>query len=296
MKPEPASEQDWTIHSINIQGVFFERWCQSLVTKSSWNLKSVNYPVEFPPPNGPIRGKESTLDIRAELRRGDTLLTMLVECKKNNPEFINWIFFSKHPLCSLNSAVFNQIDNTPRPAPNVGWNVQASLRGVSLKVPLADEARETRGSYLEYKKGDKTKTSNSAISDAAYQISLATQAIAEEECRFSRSLGYGTGPIPWLKQVLLPTVVTSARIFTCDFDPSDVNPATGELPYDKAQISEQPYVLFEYSLPRHLQGAPADLLGALNSGGLEWFTRMHIMILHSGNFAGVLPQLAELAS
>ena len=45
-------EHDWTVHSINIHGFFFERWCQQAVSEAEgWTLNAVNYPVEFPPPS-----------------------------------------------------------------------------------------------------------------------------------------------------------------------------------------------------------------------------------------------------
>ena len=39
--------------------------------------------------------KQALLDIRAELKKDDRVLTLLVECKKNNPELVNWVFFPK---------------------------------------------------------------------------------------------------------------------------------------------------------------------------------------------------------
>ena len=60
----PSTEQEWIIHSINIHGVFFERSCQEIIAKNGlWKVKAVNFPVEYPPPSGPLRGKESALDI-----------------------------------------------------------------------------------------------------------------------------------------------------------------------------------------------------------------------------------------
>src|SRR4051794_19913157 len=95
-RSQPATEDEWIIHSINIHGVFFERWCQKKISATfPWRVKSTNYPVEYPPPNGPLRGKESALDIRAEIQLGDLLLTLTIECKKNNPDFVKWIFFLK---------------------------------------------------------------------------------------------------------------------------------------------------------------------------------------------------------
>ena len=131
MSDNPQSNHDWTIHSINIHGVFFERWCQRVVSEApGWSLDSTNYPVEFPPPNGPIRGKESTLDIRASRRDADLAMVLLIECKKNNPEFVNWIFFRKVCL-PRDSFNISQVENTPREPPAVGWETTSSIRGIT---------------------------------------------------------------------------------------------------------------------------------------------------------------------
>lgn len=80
VNPGPTTEHDWAIHSVNIHGIFFERWCQKVIGDSpQWKIKSTNYPVEFLPPNGPIRGKESYLDIRAELADNPSRLSLLLD-------------------------------------------------------------------------------------------------------------------------------------------------------------------------------------------------------------------------
>lgn len=90
------TEHDWTVHSINIHGLFFERWCQQAVAEAEGRtLDAANYPVEFPPPNGPWRGRESALDIRASRGESDNRLCLLIECKKSNQEFVHWVFFPK---------------------------------------------------------------------------------------------------------------------------------------------------------------------------------------------------------
>jgi hypothetical protein len=48
---------------------------------------------------------------------------------------------------------------------------------------------------------------------------------------------------PWVDQVFLPVIVTSARVFICDFKPEDIDPVTGEIPYSKAQINEEEYII-----------------------------------------------------
>ncbi len=93
-KPQPDTEDEWKIHVLNIHGTFFERWCAEIVKNSKgFVLEATNYPVEFLPSNNGVRGKESTLDIRARINDNDKLLTLIIECKKNNPEYTDWIFF-----------------------------------------------------------------------------------------------------------------------------------------------------------------------------------------------------------
>ena len=95
---QPSTEEEWIVHSINIHGTPFQRWCHKRIEETRlWKVKAIDYPVESP--TTPIYGgaKESNLDIRAELDVfGGTRLTLLIECKKNNPDFINWVFFQEY--------------------------------------------------------------------------------------------------------------------------------------------------------------------------------------------------------
>lgn len=287
MTPNSQSHDDWTIHSINIHGVFFERWCQKVISDTNgWSVKSTNYPVEFPPPNGPIRGKESSLDIRVEKDFPDFRATFLIECKKNNPEFVNWIFFPKQLTTTKDSFVISEIKNKPRTSPKTGWEVDSSMLPLENGFTLADEARKTRGDYSQKDDRSKTKTSNAAIQNAAYQIALAKQAIVFEDLGLSRKLGTAPTPpqMPWKKQWYFPLIVTSAHLFVCEFDAKDVNPLTGEIPYGKPTIEEVSQIVYEYSIPRHLQGSPKDIVAASNANLLDMFTKMHILVEHSGQF------------
>jgi hypothetical protein len=182
-----ASTQDeWAIHALNIHGVFFERRCTTLVADTTgWAVLATNYPVEFPPPNGPWRGKESSLDIWAR-RVGDPsfVVDALIECKKANPEFVNWVFFPKpdSPLSPASSPFgFAWVDNRLNAAGSEPWSTQVSVRRGTTTVPVASDAREVRGDYTKHQGGNRTKTSNAAIQDAAYQVALATRAVVHEE-------------------------------------------------------------------------------------------------------------------
>ena len=292
MTNTPQTQHDWTVHSINIHGIFFERWCQQIVAESKgWTLDSVNYPVEFPPPNGPLRGKESTLDIRASRDISDNRQCLLIECKKNNPEFVDWVFFQKPQDRAGKDFIISQIENTPRNPPATGWVTNSSMRHLTSNFVVADEARETRANYRDLKNNSsKTKTSNAAIQDAAYQVSLAKQAVANEDDIICRKIGNSSSiaQLPWHKKLYFPTIVTTARLFACAFDPKAVDPTTGELFSDKASLTEHEALVFEYPLPRHLQFAPGNVADSYKEGLINVFTRMHILVVQSRYFPAFL--------
>ncbi len=263
MSTKPTTEHEHRVHALNIHGTFFERWCQHIVANSQgWNVKSANYPVEFPPSNGPFPGQASALDIWAEFQAGNNILTLPIECKKHNPELSNWIFFhDRRTGLSSNGGVpsVTEIENIPRHAPGFGWEPQMTKkvwRGIAYAC--TDEAREVRSSYMEYVKRGKnldqlTKTASNSIGDACYQVALATQALINEQNLFSTALGNFQNlptPMPYVRQIFLPVIVTTAKLFYCSFDASDVDVATGEIPYDKVIIKELPCLLYEYPVMR----------------------------------------------
>lgn len=292
----PISEEDWTIHSLNIQGTFFERWCQRSIKKSKWNIESTNYPVEFPKHNGPFPGEQSTLDIYAQLEKKTILLTLLVECKKNNPEFINWVFFPSPNPKRLKHFTGSIIANKQTDGTNNRWEPNAMLGPmISIDWVTTGDAWETRGSYLSNKAGDKTKTSNASITHAAHQISLATRALFDEELANSKILSANSADakMPYIHQILIPTIITTAKLYVCKFDPKNINTATGEIPYSKAKIEEQPYLLYEYPLPVHFQSTPVDKVGVLKSGNKDFGSRMDILVVNSSHLKEFLSKLEK---
>jgi len=149
----PQTDVESAIHALNIHGVFFERWCQQVVRNvGEWEFRAKNYPVEFPPTKTPQRGKESSsLDIRAELPiKPEQKLTLLIECKKHNPEFVNWIFF---PTAGEHGSMgICQIENRDVPNSTISrWCPDVQLGITKLDLVTVDEFRETRQPYLSSK-------------------------------------------------------------------------------------------------------------------------------------------------
>jgi len=164
---------------------------------------------------------------------------------------------------------------------------------------LTDEARETRGKFssASIRPREKTRTSNAAVYDAARQVCLATQAIATEEVEFSRAVnGRQEGPY-YRKHLLIPIIVTTARLFVCEFDPAEVDVALGTIPFGKVKLRPVDELLYEFPLPRDLPGVPSNLTEAIirGNGGIEIFVRKHVLVVGSSAFKAFLKDLESNA-
>jgi hypothetical protein len=39
----PQTDEEWTIHSLNVHGLFFERWCQQQIAQAKgWKVVATN--------------------------------------------------------------------------------------------------------------------------------------------------------------------------------------------------------------------------------------------------------------
>jgi hypothetical protein len=161
----------------------------------------------------------------------------------------------------------------------------------SLEWITTSGAWERRGNYLKYKKlNDKTKTSNAAINQAAHQIALATEAIINEELVNSKTLSTHV-KMPYKHQIIIPTIVTTAKLFICKFDPKDIDQRTGEISFSKTTLEQQHYLLYEYPLPVHFHSTPTDKVGVLKTGNKDFGTRMDILIVNSSALPAFLSKL-----
>ena len=285
MKPQTDSE--WTIQALNIHGAFFERWCREVVSSQApWQVKYSNYRIEY-------GGMESNLDVQADRNLDGHLVSMLIECKKHNPEFIDWIFLPKKGAYTGTPLLINELRLRPSNLDVGSWSMEGAIGGLRWNSPMADEARETRGSYGEYSKLERakaskaamTKTSNAAITEAARQVAIATQSITREEFRHGNALG-ALKPLRTLGYEfhhIVPAIITTARLFQCEFAPADVNPWTGEVPIDRVTLQQVQHLRLEYPMPPSLQRQPdpAELGTLLEDRLLERYQRLQMIVIHS---------------
>src|SRR5258708_16328893 len=178
----PNTDEEFTVQDLSIHGAFVERKCQDIIIQAkNWTLRGINYPVEH-------QGKASNLDIWAEKKEAAARLFFPIECKKNNPEFIDWVFFPR-PAHSTSDLFVRGIEIEPQIGHAGNWAISPLRLRMKYDLVVADEARETKGNYQLIKKSqDRTKTSNVAITDAATQIAIAAQSILQQEHQIVQKL------------------------------------------------------------------------------------------------------------
>ena len=290
-----VTQDEWTIHALNIHGVFFERRCAVAVAETSgWKVLATNYPVEYPPPSGPLRGKESNLDIWAR-KDVDTnfVIDVLIECKKANPDFVNWAFFPRSNSAPATTFSYANATNIPNPSGSGPWATELKLRNGTTTLDIASDAREVRGDYLKHQGGNKTKTSNAAIQEAAYQVALACRAILSEESLLLDKARYSPDhpAPPWTAKAYIPIIVTTAELLRVDFSPKSTNLVSGEIALNEAKLTPVQSVVYEYALPKHLQYSPVKPLEILKTGDTDTFSRMHILIVRAEGLSSFLHEM-----
>ncbi|MEK6770549.1 MAG: hypothetical protein AABY62_02750 [Pseudomonadota bacterium] len=292
MSTTPITQDQWTIHALNIHGVFFERRCAVAVAETvGWKVLTTNYPVEYPPPNGSLRGKESSLDIWARKEAdANFVFDALIECKKANPDFVNWVFFPRQDSTPSSKFSFAHATNTPNPSGSGPWTSELQIRHGATPLDLASDAREVRGDYVKHQGGNKTKTSNAAIQEAAYQVALACRAIVSEESSLlSKARKSPDHPAPpWVAKAYIPIIVTTAQLLRVDFSQESTDLASGEIALTDATLTPVQSIVYEYALPKHLQYSPAKPLEVLKTGDTDTFSRLHIIVVSAGQLSSFL--------
>lgn len=305
----PATEQEWMTQVLNIHGTPFEHLCEHHLRQSrDWGFRSNKYPVEFPPSYMPQASltKNSELDLWSTCQSPGIKIEMLVECKKNNPDYTDWVFFpARHSILpSIRTLEYQQhVNNAATP-----WTAQRRTLYLAThpNIPIADDGRETKGNYQEkwqqiqkesQKKPPKdfTKTSNAAITDAAHQIALATQSLLLQERRNSDASAQRDQPIPPWIHVFLPLIVTTAKLWTCKFPAEKVDNITGEIPFSEAHYQTHPYLFFTYALPPIFQFHPGDNRAEYKSEATwEELARFSILVVQSAAFPDLLTHLSRM--
>jgi hypothetical protein len=292
---KPVNDNDWTIHSLNIHGVFFEKLIASIIADhKTVDLLATEYPVEYPLDSPKGQGSDSRLDILARVpyhsgtERG---IDLCIECKKANPEFVDWIFFPTAPISYRHIANILSISHAK--TDSEGSLAEYHIRPIQFTdMEFADNARETRGTYERVAATNKTKTSNAAISDAAYQVTLATHAIVDHDLARTQRLKQKPS---FSERSYIPIIVTTANLLLCEFEPGDTSMTSGEIAFDKTTLKPVKRLFYEYPVAPHLHLRRDDYWLVPRPQDRNKHIRRHILVVNSSDFRDTLDWLVDLA-
>jgi hypothetical protein len=291
---EPETVDEWTTKVLNIQGAIFERGVAHKIRKGGlWRVMETERPVAYPPAGRDLPSpRESTLDVLARFTEVRYELDLVIECKKNNPRFIDWIFFRRHEDRPSELWTHQIVWRTPegsRPAP------EYVVHEFYPQVPMADYGVETRGRYDQPTQREFTKTSAQAINDAAHQVVIATKALLVNEygdLLVQRDRSERFAPIYQVKG-LLPLIVTTANLKMAIFDPGQVDPGTGEIDHSAMQYKATPWLFYVYPVPVGLQHLPESMARPLSVESLYRQLRMPIAVVQSRDLNDFLKTVAR---
>jgi len=179
----PTTEEEWRTHVLNIHGTPFEQICEHHLRHApDWTFRSSRYPVEFPPSYSPqvSQTKNSELDLWGNCFSSSLKIELLVECKKNNPEYTDWVFFPTTNPAPTFPSIRGVKYSPPQTDPIHPWTANSHILYLvpPTNIPITGDGREIKGDYQTRSQQNQNsgkqliKTSNAAITEAAYQIAL----------------------------------------------------------------------------------------------------------------------------
>jgi hypothetical protein len=298
----PTSDDDWKIHALNIHGGFFEQKIASIVHKCLPNQLyyiTSEYPVE-------VSNEESRLDVLGFVPSSwnpKNGIFFPIECKKHNPEFIDWIFYPKVQEKVIGST-FSYFSHA-------GLYTVKNEKGFLSKIgmtdklppekPVSSDGREVRGNYINTTNGGKTKTANNSITEASYQVTLATHSLINEhlklnEKQIKENIEYAPGNF-----VFIPIIVTTANLFMLDYCIDNIETSTGEIALDKVKLEPLDLLWYEYPIPPHLQleidiKSPDSRTNVYNLRKFDYAVRRNILVVNADKFEGALRWLIRFGN
>jgi hypothetical protein len=189
----------------------------------------------------PVTGDDRFLDMA--LRRGIELL--VIECKRSRET--EWIFLREPTNRSPNNQ--RRLARAWATALKINQEGGTFIRFNGWQDVQADPRSPIAQYCVIRKNGQRTEA---LLERIAAEVVRATEAVA------SQNLGIHRQKKSLLRHAYVPVIVSTARLFVCDFDPRRFDPQSGEIPDN--EFTEFPMVRFSKSFSHPTQFRVADSL------------------------------------
>lgn len=294
--------EDILFGGLNEQGFLFQEKCEEVIQQSRstrWIVHTVEHPVS-------LKEKDTRIDIiiRDETLHESTMYGV-VECKKVNPQYNCWLFGK--PLYDCPVPANAQIIKLSRSRRHVRGTAQPNIELIPIRARFNVETPYICNWWLEINihesRPKKQKISNTETLEQAFiQVCRGVGGLALEQQRDRmRTLAdpTATGVIDESEEVfLVPIIITTACLYTSNYDLSNVDIATGAISSTDVQFTGMPpsppvkWVMIDYGatdsvtpdqLYQHFAGMqPIDL---------EPYNKRSIFIVNSAYISDFLENL-----
>jgi len=184
---------------------------------------------------------DGTVDVLAETSIGGIVLILPVECKKADPKLKHWVFEPHRPTGLRDKPYFMFTKDGENwftqeyNLPTLGYNTYSGYENCVNVF----EFSEDKGALS--RNADKMLRGYFAIK----QPNEAVPGIVEKIPSVSRQ--------PAARNFIIPIVVTTANLWIAQYDPKDINKATGEIDTAKLDLVHKDWLLYHYPLAFHEQ-------------------------------------------
>ena len=196
-----------------------------------------------------------TIDILADtwIDTAGISLILPVECKKADPKLKHWVFEPHRSPLAQDMPLFMFTKE------GENWFTQRyNLPSLGYKT---DDDYENCVNVFEFNEDSGTLTRNADKALRAYyaikQANEAIPGIIEKIPSLSRQ--------PAARNFVMPIVVTTANLWITQYDPQDINKATGDIDSARLDLVQRDWILYHYPLDFHEQTL-GKLVSSPNNG------------------------------
>lgn len=237
--------------------------------------------------------EETSIDVVGEKNGGKTAFKLCIECKKLDPEYVDWVFIqpstsnrSMHIITkTIESKGFAALFKVPKTT-RYGNEIHVEISKFNwepFKYLVTDFAVA-----VSNKKINRTtyRSKKTIVDEAARQIIKGVYGLVLESITTQVVSGEG---YDHTINCFIPVVVTNANLIVCRYNPEDIDPKTGHITkspsYEKTDS-----IIYECAPPKSVQ-FPLPLLLKQTEDAKKAVAKWHVLILSPKGLVEFLKRL-----
>jgi len=246
-----------TVDYINRSGYPFQRLIAKEIGDAGWQVDFEYDTRFFPSGYSEERTKVDVLASLGIVYRPMPGVSAIVECKRRDPKYVKWLFFSRKEDTLDNVPTIHGVQVTFCAPDHIGPDgIIYSPRVEFPPMSFPETGYETKcyDYYLEQRTNDKKSASSVEIEGALRQVAVGLRGVIRDlYIDKDRGTGFKAEEVPEFT-ALLPVVVTTAPIVSCSFEDDKVDLEKGIFLDDKVvDLKSRSWLRCRYALPYELR-------------------------------------------